>query len=89
MDAQNLKVHTNTSKEFSEQSKGITWPRVVIFFSLTEPPLPDPTPTRPNTPRLARSRQKSPETDRNGSNWTCNIVASFLRWGKGGGVVSE
>ena len=30
--------------------------RVVIFLSLTEPPLPDPTPSPPNTPRLAPKR---------------------------------
>ena len=38
--------------------------RVAIFFSLAEPPLNDPTPTRPNTPRQSR---KGHETDRNGA----------------------
>ena len=33
---------------------------VVIFFSLTEAPLPDPTPTPPNTPKRTRN---GPETD--------------------------
>ena len=32
----------------------------LVFFSLTEPPFNDPTPTRPNTPRRT---QKGPETD--------------------------
>ena len=36
-----------------------------ILF-LTEPLLPDPTPTPPNTPRLARSRPKRTEVDRIG-----------------------
>ena len=50
----------------------------MIFFSLTEPPLPDPTLTPTNTSRFDRSRPKRtelyrnrPETNRNGLNWTC------------------
>ena len=36
---------------------------VVVFFSLTEAPLPDPTPTPPNTPKRTRNK---PETEPNG-----------------------
>ena len=36
------------------------------ILPLTEPPLPDPTPTPSNTPRLASSRPKRTELDRNG-----------------------
>ena len=52
-------------------------PRVVIFFSLTEAPLPDPTPTPPNTPkretdpnRPKRQRSRNgAEIDRNQALW--------------------
>ena len=35
--------------------QGCKSPEVVIFFSLTEAPLPDPTPTPPNTPKQTRN----------------------------------
>ena len=58
---------------------------VVIFFSLTEPPLPGTTPTPPNTTRLARSRPKLTESDRNGT--PCielDILQAFRGGGQGG-----
>ena len=43
-------------------------PKVVIFFSLTEAPLPDPTPTPPNTPKWTRNRPETdPKRSRNGA----------------------
>ena len=58
---------------------------VVIFFSLTEPPLPHPTPTPSNTPRLDRSRPERTESDRNGPKRTemdrIGHFASSLGWG--------
>ena len=47
---------------------------IVIFFSLTKAPLPDPTPTPPNTPKRTRNgpetdskqTRNGPETDLNG-----------------------
>ena len=58
---------------------------VVIFFSLTEPPLPNPTPTSPNTPKRT---QNGPETDpkqtRNGPEMDRNQV---LWGGMAGGSV--
>ena len=74
---------------------------VVIFFSLTEAPLPDPTPTPPNTPKRTRNR---PETEPNGAKRSRNGAkrsrngpkSSFLGWdgrgvcrGGGGGAVRE
>ena len=41
--------------------------KLVIFFSLTEAPLPDPTPTPPNTPKRTRN---GPETEPNGAKRT-------------------
>ena len=64
--------------------------RTVIFFSLTEGSLPDPTPTPPNTPKRARNRpkrtRKGPKRTQNGPK------SSSLGWdGRGvcrdGGVV--
>ena len=51
---------------------------LVIFFSLTEAPLPDPTPTPPNTPKRTRNGPETdpkqtrsrPETDPNGPKGT-------------------
>ena len=57
---------------------------VLIFFSLTEPPLPDPTLTPPNTPGLARSRPKLTELDRNRAK--C-IELDILQAFRGGGEV--
>ena len=56
----------------------------MIIFSYREPPLPDPTPTPPKTPRLARSRP--PKMDRNGSN---GHLASSLRRGLRGPVLRD
>ena len=50
--------------------------KVVIFFSLTEAPFPDLTPTPPNTPKRTRNTRNRPETDpkqtRNGPKRTRN-----------------
>ena len=82
-----------------EIGNAVYYPRVVIFFSLTEAPLPDPTPTPPNTRKRTRNR---PETElkrsRNGAKWSQNgAKRSFSGWdGRGvcrgrwgGGVVRE
>ena len=68
-------VQHNAESEKEDLACGMS---LVIFFSLTEPLLPDPTLTPPNTPRLARSCLKRTEldrngleTDRNGSDWAC------------------
>ena len=68
---------------------------IVIFFSLTEAPLPDPTPTPPNTPKRTRNRPKTDskrsqtepngaETEPNGAEMDRNQA---LRGGTGGGFV--
>ena len=49
--------HPEVPKPFQMSILGT---RIVIFFSLTEAPLPDPTPTPPNTPKRTRN---GPETD--------------------------
>ena len=65
----------------------------MIFFSLTEAPLPDPTPSPPNTPKRTRNR---PETEPNGAKQSRNGAkrsrngpkSSFSQWdGRGGGFV--
>ena len=49
---------------FGPDSPVTTLESVVIFFSLTEAPLPDPAPTPPNTPKRTRN---GPETEPNGA----------------------
>ena len=39
---------------------------VVIFFALTEPPSPNPTPTHPTSQDSPETTRNGPETDRNG-----------------------
>ena len=55
---------------FTFVEKSVWAKRLVMFFSLTEPPLPDPTPTPQDSPESARNGLNWIETDRNGSNWT-------------------
>ena len=68
---------------------------LVIFFSLTEAPLPDPTPTPPNTPKRTRNGPKTDpkrsqsepngaETEPNGAEMDRNQA---FRGGTGGGFV--
>ena len=67
-------------------------PSLVIFFSLTEAPLPDPTPTPPNTPETDPKRTRNrpetepngPETEPNGAEMDRNQA---FRGGTGGGFV--
>ena len=66
-------------------------PCLVIFFSITEAPLPDPTPTPPNTPNRTRERTRNrPETEpkrsQNGAKRSRNgPKSSFSGWdGRGG-----
>ena len=75
----------------------------MIFFSLTEAPLPDPTPTPPNTPKRTRKQTRNrPETKPNGVKRSQNAAkrsrygpkSSFSGWdgrgvcrGSGGGGV--
>ena len=59
----------------------------MLFFSVTEAPLPDPTPTppRPETdPKQSQSEPNGPETDRNGAEMDRNQAL----WGgtAGGGL---
>ena len=69
-------------------------PRIVIFFSLTEAPLTDPTPTPPNTPETDPKRTRNgAETEPNGAErsqtepkWT-EIKPS--RVGRTGGFVGK
>ena len=66
---------------------------VVIFFSLTEAPLPDPTPTPPNTPKRTRNgaetepkrSQTEPKRSQTEPKWT--EIKLFGVGGTGGGVV--
>ena len=72
---------------------------VVIFFSLTEAPLPDPTPTPPNIPKRTRNRPETdpkrsqngaetdlngPEMDRNQAHWGGMAGGVFRDGGAGG-----
>ena len=70
-------------------------PSLVIFFSLTEAPLPDPTPTPPNAPKRTRNRPETdpkriqtepnrPETEPNGTEMDRNQALSGGTAGGGG-----
>ena len=67
----------------------------MIFFSLTEAPLPDPTPTPPNTPKRTRNRPeaepKRSQTDPNRAETEPNRAEmdrnQAFRGGTGGGLV--
>ena len=65
-------------------------PWLVIFFPLTEAPLPDPTPTPPNTPK--RTRETEPKRSRNGAEMDRNQAfhggtgRGFVGMGWGGGL---
>ena len=65
---------------------------LVIFFSLTEAPLPDPTPTPPNTPKRTPKRT---EMEPNGAEMDRNqalrggTTGGFVGVGGVGGVVGE
>ena len=65
---------------------------LVIFFSLTEAPLPDPTPTPPNTPKRTRNGPRNgAKTEPNGAELEPNIATKdrneAFRGGTGGGFV--
>ena len=63
---------------------------LVIFFSLTEAPLPDPTPTPPNTPETdpeqTRNGDKRSQTEPNGAEMDRNQA---LSGGTAGGVCRD
>ena len=67
---------------------------IVIFFSLTEAPLPDPTPTPPNTPKRTRNGPKTDpkrsQTEPNGAKTEPNGAEmdrnQAFRGGTGGGL---
>ena len=69
---------------------------LVMFFSLTEAPLPDPTPTPPNTPKWTRNGPKTdpkrtqtdPKRSRNGAKRTQNGRNQALWGGTPGGGLS-
>ena len=71
----------------AKRAKAIRWTCVVIFFSLTEAPLPDPAPTPPNTPKRTRNGAetdpKRSQTDPNGAEMDRNQT---LSGGTAGGV---
>ena len=88
-----------TSRNKSDLLRSKITSKVVIFFSLTEAPLPDPNPTPPNT--LKRTRNRA-ETEPNGAKRSRNGAkrsrngpkSSFSGWdgrgvcrGRGGGGV--
>ena len=53
----------------------------MIFFSLTEAPLPDPTPTPPNTPKRTRNGPKTdPKRTRNGAKRSRNGAETEPKW---------
>ena len=74
---------------------GIKMAILVIFFSLTEAPLPDPIPTPPNTPKRTRNRPKTDpkqsQTEPNGAETEPNRAEmdrnQAFRGGTGGGFV--
>ena len=84
-----------TDSKFTIRSKFATAIVKHIFFSLTEAPLPDPTPTPPNTPKRTRNGPKTDpkrsqtepngaETEPNGAEMDRNQA---FRGGTGGGFV--
>ena len=86
---------------FYQKFQGRNFREVVIFFSFTEAPLPDPSPTPPNTPKRTRKGPERDPTEPNRAKWTrtepkwteikpCRVgqPGRFVGMG-GGGVVRE
>ena len=81
--------------EMSTKLKLTKVSRLVIFFSLTEAPLPDPTPTPANTPKRTRNGPKTDpkrsQTEPNGAQTEPNGAEmdrnQAFRGGTGGGFV--